>query len=225
MRCDFVLWDIDGTLIYNSPGGGALFAEALQLATGGPLDRRGPNPHGMTEGQLLAAALEVNGYDTALLPKSSSTWTGSPLEQHEAGSAPRRLQGRPEAIGAFADHGWTNALLTGNGPTRSKYKLLAAGYDDTSFDWSHSYFGHEAPSRHHLTAGARDALAGHHAVIIGDTPNDGEAADSAGIPFVAVATGIFDIWTLRRTSAILVVPDLASGLDDVVAAIESAVGE
>ncbi len=221
----FVLWDIDGTLIYNSPGGGTLFAEALQLATGGPLGRRGPNPHGMTEAQLLAAALEVNGHDPALLPKVFEHLDRLSDEQYEAGFSRVACKGAPEAIGAFAEHGWTNALLTGNGPTRSKYKLLAAGYDDTAFDWSHSYFGHEAPSRHHLTAGARDALAGHHAIIIGDTPNDGDAADSAGIPFIAVATGIFDIWALRRTSAILVVPDLASGLDDVVAAIESAVGD
>ena len=69
------------------------------------------------------------------------------------------------------------------------------------------------PTRHHLTAGARDDLVGHHAVIIGDTPNDGLAADSAGIPFVAVATGAYTASELRQTSAILVIDDFASGLD------------
>ncbi len=109
--------------------------------------------------------------------------------------------------------------MYGNGPNRARYKLLAAGYDPEDFDWEHSYFGHESPTRHHLTAGARTALEGHDAVIIGDTPNDGLAADSAGIPFLAVATGIYSADQLRATSARVVVESLASGRDAVIDAI------
>jgi phosphoglycolate phosphatase len=111
----------------------------------------------------------------------------------------------------------------GNGPNRSRYKLLAAGYDLELFDWDHSYFGHEMPTRHHLTAGARDGLVGHHAFIIGDTSVDGLAADSAGIPFIAVATGVYTGQELRHTNAILVLDDLVSGLDAATATIAQAI--
>jgi phosphoglycolate phosphatase-like HAD superfamily hydrolase len=221
----YILWDIDGTLIYNNPQGGGLYVKAITAVTGSAPTERVPDPHGMTEGQLLAALLEVNGHDTALLGDVLVHLDRLSLDQHNAGSNPREAcRGTTDAIAAFASLGWTNALLTGNGPNRSRYKLLAAGYDLDAFDWEHSYFGHEQPTRHHLTAGARDDLVGHHAVIIGDTPNDGLAADSAGIPFVAVATGAYSASELRQTSAILVIDDLENGLDAATAAISTAIG-
>lgn len=221
----YILWDIDGTLIYNNPQGGGLYVEAITVVTGAKPTERVPNPHGMTEGQLLTAILEVNGHDTALVGDVLVHLDRLSLDQHEAGSNPREAcKGTAGAIERFASLGWTNALLTGNGPNRSRYKLLAAGYDLDAFDWEHSYFGHEMPTRHHLTAGARDALTGHHAFIIGDTPNDGLAADSAGIPFVAVATGAYTASELRHTNAILVIDDFVSGLDAATAAITQALG-
>lgn len=218
----YVLWDIDGTLIENTADTAKLFVEALELATGGSLRKRVPDPHGMTEGQLLAAALEVNGYPASLLPVVFEHLDRLGREQHANGFVRRACAGIDGALRSFADHGWTNSLLTGNGTDRSRFKLLAAGIDPDGFDWEHSYFGHSAPTRHHLTAGARDALTGHHAIILGDTPNDGLAADSAGFPFIGVATGVFGVRDLRRTNAILVVPDLDSGLDEVVNAIRGA---
>ena len=220
----FILWDIDGTLIYNTPKAGSLYVEAIRLASGTAPTTRVPNPHGMTEGQLLAAILEVNGRDPALIGDVLVHLDRLSLEQHEAGHLREACKGTATAITAFAEHGWTNALLTGNGPNRSRYKLLAAGYDVDAFDWEHSYFGHDQPTRHHLTAGARDALRGHHAFIIGDTPNDGLAADSAGIPFIAVATGAFTATELRHTGAILVIDDFESGLDAATASITAAIG-
>ena len=221
----YILWDIDGTLIYNTPKAGGLYVEAIRIATGAAPTERVPNPHGMTEGQLLTAILEVNGHETALIDDVLIHLDRLSLEQHEAGSNEREAcKGTAVAIARFAELGWTNALLTGNGPNRSRYKLLAAGFDVDAFDWEHSYFGHDKPTRHHLTAGARDALTGHHAFIIGDTPNDGLAADSAGIPFVAVATGAFTASELRHTSAILVIDDFVGGLDAATATITQAVG-
>ena len=221
----YILWDIDGTLIYNNPQGGGLYVEAITVVTGAKPTERVPNPHGMTEGQLLTAILEVNGHDPALVGDVLVHLDRLSLDQHESGSNPRvACKGTADAIEQFASLGWTNALLTGNGPNRSRYKLLAAGYDLDAFDWDHSYFGHEMPTRHHLTAGARDDLVGHHAIIIGDTPNDGLAADSAGIPFVAVATGAYTASELRHTSAILVIDDFANGLDAATAAINAAIG-
>jgi len=215
----YVLWDIDGTLIYNTPQGGALYIEAIEQVTGTrptvPVD----NPHGMTEGQLLIEILKANELDTARIGDVLYQLDVLSREQHERGHVREACVGAYSAVAAVADRGWTNALLTGNGPNRARYKLLAAGFDPEDFDWEHSYFGHESPTRHHLTAGARASLVGQNAVIIGDTPNDGLAADSAGIPFIAVATGVYGTEELARTSARVVVDDLETGLAEVLAAI------
>ena len=90
---------------------------------------------------------------------------------------------------------------------------------DAAFDWQRSYFGATARDRSEITGAARAALPDDTLVIIGDTPRDDEAAGAAGIPFIAVATGAFTVEELRQTEAILVVPDLVAGLDDVLAAI------
>lgn len=219
----YILWDIDGTLIYNTPTAGSLYLDAIEHVTGTRPTVPVENPHGMTEGQLLTALLEVNGLDPARIGEVLYDLDVLSREQHERGHARDACTGVDEALEAVASRGWVNALLTGNGPNRARYKLLSAGIDPELFDWEHSYFGHESPTRHHLTAGARSALAAEDAFIIGDTPNDGLAADSAGIPFIAVATGIYAAEELRPTSALVVVDDLESGLDDVLAAIQGAV--
>src|SRR5690606_17876234 len=134
--------------------------------------------------------------------------------EFEAGVLRDRAVGVDVAIQTFAERGWINALLTGNGPARARFKVMAAGLDADLFDWENSFFGHQSPDRHHLTAGARNALAERDAVIIGDTPKDGEAADSAGIPFTAVATGAFTADELRETSALVVIDDFSTGLPE-----------
>ena len=216
----YILWDIDGTLIYNTPSAGVLYLDAIEHITGTRPTVPVPDPHGMTEGQLLLAILEVNGLDQGRLGDVLYQLDVLSREQHERGHVRDACVGASEAIAAVAARGWTNALLTGNGPNRARYKLLAAGFDPEDFDWEHSYFGHQSPTRHHLTAGARSALTGHDAMIIGDTPNDGLAADSARIPFIAVATGIYSPDQLRATSALVVVDDLEAGLPAVLEAIE-----
>jgi len=218
----YILWDIDGTLIYNTPSGGALYLDAIEHVTGVRPTMPVPDPHGMTEGQLLLAILEVNGLDQGRLGDVLFDLDVLSREQHERGHVRDACVGADAAITAITERGWINALLTGNGPNRARYKLLAAGYDPELFDWEHSYFGHESPTRHHLTAGARAALTNHDAIIIGDTPNDGLAADSARIPFIAVATGIYSADQLRGTSAIVVADDLSSGLGAILDAIEAA---
>jgi phosphoglycolate phosphatase-like HAD superfamily hydrolase len=220
----FVLWDIDGTLIRNTPQAGSLYLDSIEQVTGIRPTVRVQNPHGMTEGQLLTEILLVNDIDVHHLPAVLERLDELSRVQHEAGHTREACSGAAEAIAAVAERGWTNALLTGNGPTRARFKLIAAGFSPDDFDWDHSFFGHLSPTRHHLTADARSALTTHAAVIVGDTPKDGEAADTAGIPFIAVATGAYDVQSLHATSALVVVDDLASGLDSLLAAIDQSIG-
>ena len=130
----YVLWDIDGTLIYNTPQGGALYIEAIEQVTGTrptvPVD----NPHGMTEGQLLIEILKANELDTARIGDVLYQLDVLSREQHERGHVREACVGAYSAVAAVADRGWTNALLTGNGPNRARYKLLAAGFDPEDFD-------------------------------------------------------------------------------------------
>jgi phosphoglycolate phosphatase len=218
----YILWDIDGTLVQNSPTAGTLYLDAIEHVTGVRPTKPVEQPHGMTEGQLLTEIMLANDLDPGRLHEVLFDLDVLSRDQFERGWDRELCTGVEGALEAVAARGWTNALLTGNGPNRARYKLLAAGLDPEAFDWQHSYFGHESPTRHHLTAGARDALAGENAVIVGDTPNDGLAADSAGIPFIAVATGIYSAAELAGTSAITVLEDLGSDLGALVAAIDAA---
>lgn len=218
----YILWDIDGTLIQNTPQAGSLYLDSIEQVSGVRPTVRAGNPHGMTEGQLLLAILEVNSIPAVHLPAILVRLDELSTAQHEAGWLRDACAGVPEALAAVASRGWTNALLTGNGLTRARYKLLAAGIDVEQFDWGHSFFGAESPTRHHLTADARAALGDGAAFIVGDTPKDGEAADSAGIPFIAVATGVYTAEELRPTSALVVLDDLVTGLDALLTAIEGA---
>ncbi len=218
----YILWDIDGTLIYNNSTAGTLYVDAIRDVTGASPTVRVGDPHGMTEGQLLGEILAVNGHDRELLPTVLLRLDELSREQHERGETRERAIGVPEALASITANGWANALLTGNGPNRARYKIVAAGIDPDIFDWNHSFFGHESPTRHALTALVGTAIGDAKVVIIGDTPKDGEAADSAGIPFIAVATGVFTMGELRETSAIVVVDNLEVGLSDVLTAIKRA---
>lgn len=217
----FVLWDIDGTLVKNTPSAGTLYIDAIEHVTGVRPTERVEHPHGMTEGQLLTEMMRLNGLDTTRLGEVLFDLDVLSRDQFERGWDRDPCVGVDEALAAVAERGWVNALLTGNGPNRARYKLLAAGLDPGLFDWDHSYFGHRSPTRHDLTAGAREALAGHASIIVGDTPNDGLAAASAGIPFIAVATGIYSSAQLGGAGAIAVLEDLVSGQDALLGAIES----
>ncbi|CAN5309625.1 haloacid dehalogenase-like hydrolase [soil metagenome] len=220
----FVLWDIDGTLILNRPSAGAIYLDSIEAVTGVRPTARVAHPHGMTEGQLVRAILEVNDLSADALGDVMKRIDVLAKEEHESGLPREAAPGAHAALGAVTARGWTNGLLTGNGPLRAKYKLQAAGIDPDLFDPTHSYFGHESPTRHDLTAGARAALGGRHAVIVGDTPADGAAADSAGIPFLAVATGIYSEAELADTSALVVVTDLVIGLDELIETIAQSMG-
>jgi phosphoglycolate phosphatase-like HAD superfamily hydrolase len=214
-----ILWDIDGTLIHNSRDGATVYLDAFTRVTGAPPRRRITNPHGMTEGQLLAKLLELNGHPSTMLDDLLNELDGRTRAQHDSGFVREAVAGGPQALRHVSSRGWTNSLLTGNGPQHSRYKLLAAGYSIDDFNWQSSFFGDRSPDRHHLTSLVAPLLGEGTNVIIGDTPNDGLAADSAALPFIAVATGAYSVADLRDTNALLVVDNLETGIDDLLGTI------
>ncbi|MBH0083263.1 HAD family hydrolase [Salinibacterium sp. SWN167] len=215
-----ILWDIDGTLIHNSTDGAAVYLDAFTRVTGGPPQKLITNPHGKTEGQILTDLLVLNGHPAALLEDVLAELDIRTQALHDNGYVRSAVAGGQHALVAATDRRWTNALLTGNGLQHSRVKLVAAGYAAEDFNWKNSFFGDRSPDRHHLTSLVATVLGDQPSVIVGDTPNDGLAADSAKIPFIAVATGAYSVADLRETSALVVVENLESGLDDVLEAID-----
>jgi phosphoglycolate phosphatase-like HAD superfamily hydrolase len=216
-----VLWDIDGTLVYNAESPGNLYHRALERTVGHDLELLVGHRHGRTDAGLIEEHLRAHGLDAGLREAVSGHLQDLTRERRDAGEHRTAAIGAAALIGRFSELGWHNGLLTGNSGFRARVKLEGAGYDVSRFDWEHSYFGDEEVERTDVTRRAAAALAGHRAVIIGDTPLDGSAAEAAGIPFVAVATGVYDVDALRRTNAVVVARDCETDADRIIRAIEA----
>jgi len=216
----YILWDVDGTLVRNGKDAGNLYHEAVELAVGRSIANRLPNTHGKTDGQILRETLAAHGLPEDLHSSASTHLDELSRLRHESGNHRELCPGVHEALAATAARGWVNCLLTGNSALRSRYKVTGAGVDADVFDWSHSYFGEVSPIRSDLTLRARAELPDGRLVIVGDTLNDDVAAVAAGIPFIGVATGVFGADELRTTGALVVIDDLAVGLDALLEAVE-----
>lgn len=208
-----VLWDIDGTLVYNTTSPGNLYHLALERTVGRELDRLVGHQHGRTDAGIIANHLEAHGLDAGLRETVSGHLQALSAERSRAGDRRTAAAGVVALVERMRERGWHSGLLTGNSRFRAEIKLQGAGLDIGAFDWDHSYFGEEDVERTGVTARAAEALRGSRAVIVGDTPRDGSAADAAGIPFLAVATGAYDVEALRATSAVAVVRDCVVDAD------------
>jgi phosphoglycolate phosphatase-like HAD superfamily hydrolase len=218
-----VLWDIDGTLVRNTASPGNLYHLALERALGRDLPLLVGHQHGRTDAGIIAEHVRAHRLDDDFVPTVSSHLRDLTDERHRSGDRRTPAPGAADLVRRFASLGWRNGLLTGNSEHRARIKLSGAGFDLDAFDWEHSYFGDEEVERAGVTALAARALAGTRAVIVGDTPRDGEAADAAGIPFLAVATGAYDVEALRATSAVAVARDCVTDaqlIEDAIAALE-----
>jgi phosphoglycolate phosphatase len=221
MTTTYILWDVDGTLLRNGREAANLYHEAIELTAGRALPVAFPQMHGKTDGQIITETLAAHGLAPELHDVARGHLDELSRLRHEAGLHREICPGIRDALRIFADRGWVNALLTGNSGNRARFKIDGAGLPVDAFDWDHSYFGDRVPLRSELTIRAQEELMGGRLVIIGDTPADDVAAQAAGIPFVGVATGVYEADDLRETGALIVVDDFASGLDDVISAIES----
>jgi phosphoglycolate phosphatase len=208
----YVLWDVDGTLVKNGARASRLYDEAIEAVTGFVPDSPGQGEHGKTDGQIIAERLAQYGLDADLHSAIGTKLDELSIEAYSGEYRREVAPGVPEALAAVRDAGWVNAILTGNSVARARVKVEGAGLDVDAFDWSHSFFGDQARQRSEVTAAAVAQLDGS-SVIIGDTPSDDVAAQAAGIPFIAVATGVFPAEELGTTGALVVLDDLASGLD------------
>ena len=143
------------------------------------------------------------------------------LEQNVAKTPYRPIRNIRKAVHALRNAGCMVGLGTGNAKRGAEIKLASAGIADL-FDFSLGGYGDDAESRADvLRVAVRrcDPAGGKTIIVIGDTPSDVQAACDIGALSIAVATGLFNEATLRRTRASAVANGLGAGAAKTIAAI------
>lgn len=214
-----LLWDIDHTLVDFAELGSAWYAAAFTAATGATL-RVHPVFGGRTELATTTELLTANGVEAAqetIEALFAALVAESERAAHRFAAEARVLPGAAEALTAFAGHdGVVQSLVTGNLPEISRHKLAAFDLLD-HLDLEIGGYGTLSVHRPDLVPHAVALAAAKHGtefdpgavVVIGDTPNDVQAALHHGAVSVAVATGRFSAEELRAAGAHTVLPDLA----------------
>lgn len=129
--------------------------------------------------------------------------------------ADRRLPGVMEVIDSLTQFDVHLGTLTGNARRVAEVKLGAAELGDLTRIGG---FGDRVVNRSDLVGDAIDTLRDqrgvtasvNEVVLIGDTPQDIDAARCSGAAIIAVATGRYDERQLHDAGANLVLPDLTS---------------
>ena len=194
-----VLFDIDGTLV-KAWGRGmiALKRAALEIfGTYGTMD--GMSFAGMTDWQILIAALADAGITAEDIAPQIATYNTC-LARHVADLLPEGpiepCPGAPEVVSALAANpDVLIGLVTGNMSEIVHGKLRRAGYDPAAFKvgafgsegWERSMLPPLALKRAEELTGAH--FAPESVVVVGDTPMDIACAQSIGARTLAVGTG------------------------------------
>ena len=219
-----ILFDIDGTLLWTAGAGRRAIHRALldEMGTAGPID--GYRFDGKTDPQIVRELLNRAGHpagnDTARVAAVCERYVALlEAELAKPSQATRVMAGVPELLDALhqpeRERRVLVGLLTGNVAHGARLKLQSARIDPDRFKVG--AFGSDAADRPALPAIARaraEALvgrpiAGDSVVIIGDTPDDVACARPIGARTVAVATGAYDVTSLRAAGATHVFEDLS----------------
>ncbi len=217
-----MLWDVDYTLADTNGVGRHLYQMALGELYGLEMPRLIQSMAGRTD---TAIALEVLTAAGVAEPASEV----ARLQDMLAALAPeleilvrergKALPGAAEALAALAEPAYAGrvvqSLLTGNIPALARVKLGGLGLTQ-HLDLSVGAYGDVSELRADLVPVARrnatgrygTDFAGRATVLVGDTPNDVEAAAVNGARSVAVATGSFTAGQLADAGADVVLADL-----------------
>jgi phosphoglycolate phosphatase-like HAD superfamily hydrolase len=217
-----VLWDVDYTLVATDGVGRYLYevvlAELYGLDLPSPLTSMAGRTDSAIAVEVLTAAgvpapeIELSRFHSVLAARAPEVYamvreTGKALPGAGAAIAAIAAMARPKLV--------IQSLLTGNIPALARVKLGALGLTE-HLDLSIGAYGDVSQFRADLVPVARQNAArrygadfsGTATVLIGDTPNDIEAAATGGARSVGVATGSFTMQQLIDAGADVVLPDL-----------------
>lgn len=219
-----VLWDVDNTLISAGGAGLRLYQAALRDMYGLELPPRAPRRFaGRTDTAIALELLGLAGVPDpdgqlgrfqAFLASRAGTIVDDLRERGRA------LPGAADTIAALAaglnGQPVVQSLLTGNLPEFAQIKLSTLNLAE-HLDLTIGAYGNISADRADLVEVARARAAARHGgyfggrltVLVGDTPDDVDAALRNGASIVAVASGDFTAADLWAAGAHAVLPDLA----------------
>jgi phosphoglycolate phosphatase-like HAD superfamily hydrolase len=213
-----LLFDIDGTLVLTGGAGGRAMTRAFEDLFAIPEALRGIPLPGRTDSWILADAAEAHGIPpgSAQLQRFQDVYLRH-LTRELAHPGPGKavMPGVRELLEALAGRDDVYlALLTGNFEKAARIKLE---YFDLWRYFECGAFGDDAPDRNRLLpralariveCGGPEVLPSD-SIVIGDTPLDIACAASGGARSIGVATGSYDVNTLKQAGADVVFPDLS----------------
>lgn len=214
-----VLFDIDGTILVTGGAGGVAWQHAFEELHGVEANVAEHTDAGMTDPEIAAIIFrEVIGREGSQEERSKAI--GCYLKHLPDAVAEsdgyRVMPGIEELLPRLIEDGVLLGLVTGNIETAAHIKLARArlnrffsfgGYGSDSAD--RTEVAKAALSRGALVSGG--TLADGACIAIGDTPRDVVAGHGAGIKVVGVATGSYDVTTLREAGADWALSSVSSG--------------
>ncbi|MFG1390493.1 HAD family hydrolase [Acidiplasma aeolicum] len=197
-----LLFDVDGTLMEESPTHTESFNYACRKVYGVETDIYSFPRHGMTDTGILYGLLKRAGLDDAKISVHINDALKIMLEYVKNNIKPedyKLLNGVNTALKEFYDLGYTLGLLTGNIQGVAELRAEKAGI---SKYFSTGGYGSDSMIRSELVLYALKRLGIKidlmNVYLIGDTPLDIKAARDAGARAIAVATGIYKIDELKN---------------------------
>ena len=209
---DAYLFDIDGTLVNVRDGTHYhAFHGAVQSVFGVDSDIDGVPVHGSTDIAILRAVLRRQGLRDcdfeSRLPEAVAAMCAE-VQAKAAALRPEICPAIPELLERLRAKGKLLGVVSGNLETIGWLKLEVAGlrprfafgcFSDRLEEREQIFRQGIAEVQNRLGAAATTC-------VVGDTPSDISAAQAAGIPVIAVATGIFGAERLRACQPDVCVP-------------------
>jgi phosphoglycolate phosphatase len=214
-----VLWDIDHTLIEMRGLGQAIYERVFPAVTGKPL-RQLAEVAGRTELVIMHDTLhfhDIEPTEQTMRRLAAALVQGHEDARQEIATTGRALPGAKETLAVLAaDPRVHQAVLSGNLRDVSRIKLEVFDLDQY-LDLASSAYGDDHTERPELVTIAQQRATkqmgtrfdNQHTVLIGDTPKDVEAALTAGVRIIGVASGKSDESALMEAGAPATVSDLA----------------
>ena len=218
-----VLFDIDGTLLISRGIGREAKRLAMQECFGltGDLDNHVFG--GKTDWRIVAELLAPHGWSSAEIGRAMPAYETVMARHMRAISGGYRADPTPcalELVAALRDRDDTLiGLVTGNTSKTAAIKLELAGFDPQWFPVG--AFGNESAERADLTRLALQRaqalngkpIGGGDVIVIGDTPDDIQAARAIDAIAVAVCTGYVSRDELVSSDPDFLLADLSAFLD------------
>ncbi|HMU27627.1 MAG TPA: HAD family hydrolase [Solirubrobacterales bacterium] len=223
-----VIFDLDGTLLTTGGAGAVAWDKAFQEVFGKSVDIAKVTESGMTDHDVAFAALRT------VLDREPSHQDIDELtpvyvrELPEAVASSEKYRIEPgivELLERLASEGIPLGMTTGNIEPAARIKMERG---DLNRFFAFGGYGSDSPNRAELTLhaikrgvvtcatgsfpnGRPQVLSKDDFIAVGDTPRDVSAAHEAGIRIVSVATGLFDLETLKAAGPEWALPTVEEG--------------